>query len=206
MQQPAQRLKFPFFQTPLDLAHAYWLRLLKPGNRVIDATCGNGHDTLFLANLVLNSDSKGSVIALDKQQLALDKTQALLKANLSENFLSSIFLYAQCHSSFPLHLEKESISLIVYNLGYLPGGDKNLTTISPTTLQSLEAAISLIVPGGAISITCYPGHDAGKPEEEAVLKFTASLDPKKWSCCHHQWVNRQKGPSLILIQKGFSLP
>lgn len=200
-----KRLKFPLFQTPLDLAHDHWKVLLKPGDCVVDATSGNGHDTLFLANIVLNpqtADNPGTVVAIDNQQLALNNSQKLLKDHLSDFQMEHVFFYNQCHSSFPSILQKESVTLFVYNLGYLPGGNKNLTTAAPTTLQSLKSAVSLIAPGGAISITCYPGHEAGKPEEEIVLNFAVSLDPLTWSCCHHRWVNRRNAPSLFLIQRG----
>lgn len=96
------------------------------------------------------------------------------------------------------------MALIVYNLGYLPGGDKTITTESSTTLESLQAAFPLIMPGGAISIACYPGHPSGKTEEENVMTFASSLDPQVWSCCHHRWLNRRNAPSLILIQRQFT--
>lgn len=204
MTKNKQRSQFQLFQTPLDLTQAYWKQLLKLGDFVIDATCGNGHDTLYLASLVLDVSRKGCVVALDTQKQAIENTRIHLKSNFSED-LEGIEFYHQCHSSFPPHLGKESIALIVYNLGYLPGGDKKHTTFSSTTLLSLMAAMPLISPGGAISITCYPGHEAGKPEEEIALDFAASLDPAKWSSCHHRWLNRKNGPSLILIQKSSDL-
>lgn len=194
-------MQFQLFQTPIDLAHAYWQQLLKPGDRVIDATCGNGHDTLFLSRLILKQDSNSGVIALDKQECAVENTRKLLCENLPEEHLKRISFYTQCHSSFPPDLNRESIALLVYNLGYLPGGDKNLTTESPTTIKSLAAALPLIAPGGAISITCYPGHEAGKSEEEALLNFVVALDPKQWSCCFHRWINRRNSPSLLFIQR-----
>ncbi|HEV8052136.1 MAG TPA: class I SAM-dependent methyltransferase [Parachlamydiaceae bacterium] len=202
-----KRQQFLLFQTPLDLAHAYWQKLLKPGDCVIDATCGNGHDTLFLSGIVLDMDNsaaekKGYVIAIDTQEQAIENTRNLLNQNLPKNLLDRISLHQQCHSSFPPSLRDESVNLVVYNLGYLPGGDKALTTVCPTTIKSLKAATPLIAPGGAICITCYPGHAAGVPEEEMALEFAASLDPHHWSSCHHRWVNRRNAPSLILIQRG----
>lgn len=174
-----------------------------PGNCVIDATCGNGRDLLTLAKMVLDGNVEGSLIAIDSQQQALDKAKELLETQISSEWLSCISFYHQCHSSFPNHIGKESVSLVVYNLGYLPGGNKNLTTVSETTIQSLKAALPLIMPGGAISVTCYPGHEAGKLEEEQVLEFAAALDPQQWSCCHHRWTNRRNAPSLLLIQRCF---
>lgn len=186
---------FQLFQTPLDLAHTYWQQFLNPGDRVIDATCGNGHDSLFLARLHC------SVIALDKQEQAIESTKKLLNEHLHKEHLKNVLFYTQCHSSFPSDLEWGSVALLVYNLGYLPGGDKKLTTESLITIKSLEAGMLLIKPGGAVSITCYPGHEAGKFEEEALLDFTASLDPKQWSCCFHRWINRRNGPSFLFIQR-----
>jgi Putative rRNA methylase len=194
-------MQFQLFQTPIDLAHAYWQQLLKPGDRVIDATCGNGHDTLFLAKLILDKENIGGIIVLDKQECAIANTKKLLGENLPEEFLKQVSFHTQCHSSFPAHLHQGSIALLVYNLGYLPGGDRTLTTERPTTIESVSAGLPLIAPGGAISITCYPGHEEGKSEEEALLNFVVALDPKQWSCCFHRWVNRRNSPSLIFIQR-----
>jgi hypothetical protein len=195
------RKPFPLFQTPLDLAHTYWQRLLKPGDHVVDATCGNGHDTLFLVHLLSQFSPQGFVTALDTQLQAIENTRHILSTHISNDFLDHVSLHQQCHSVFPTYLEKGSVALIVYNLGYLPGGDKALTTSSSTTQSSLAAALSLIKPGGAISITCYPGHEAGKLEEDMVLNFAASLNPQEWSACHHVWLNRRQAPSLVLLQR-----
>lgn len=192
--------QFPLFQSHLDLAHHYWRTLIKPGDTVIDATCGNGCDSLVLALAALQSD-QGKLIAFDKQKEAINNTSQLLKKHLTLEQLSHIQLVHGCHSHFPSEIEKCSVKLIVYNLGYLPGGDKEVTTMRETTLSSIEHALELITPGGGISITCYPGHPAGFEEEEALSLYTASLNPFQWSICHHRWINRKKAPNLLLIQK-----
>lgn len=196
------RRDFSLFQSHLDLAHNYWTKLVRPGNWVIDATCGNGHDTLFLAQLALSSHSPGLVIAMDKQLPAIENTRQRLSSTLPSSLLPQVQLLHQCHSTFPT-LPSQSISLIVYNLGYLPKGDKAFTTMTETTGASVRAALDLISPGGAISISCYPGHTEGKVEEDWLLQFGANLDPREWSCCHHRWLNRQSAPSLLLIQRLF---
>ena len=76
-----------------------------------------------------------------------------------------------------------------------------MTTTADTTLKSIKKAQNFIQDGGLISITCYPGHTAGMEEEEEIIQYTSSLDPKTWSCCHHRWTNRRNAPSLLLIQK-----
>lgn len=189
---------FPLFSSHLDLAHHYWRRLLSPGDTAIDATCGNGHDTLAIAKL-LEGDGENEIrlIAIDIQEKAIEATKSLLSQQLKRNIR---FIHGS-HAKFPDDIEPQSVALIIYNLGYLPGGDKTKTTLTSSTLESLGNALPLIKAGGAISITCYPGHEEGKAEEEKVLAFASALDPRIWSCCHHRWLNRRDAPSLLLIQK-----
>lgn len=194
------RSNFALFQSHLDLAHSYWKKIIRPGDIVIDATCGNGQDTLILCQLALSSP-EGCVHAIDIQHKAIQKTQEFLTIHLSDCQLRQIHYHHSCHSVFPGSIAAASVSLIAYNLGYLPGTDKNLTTMTETTLQSLTAAFSLIKPGGVISLTCYPGHREGFLEQEAIVNFVSDLSPTDWSCCHHVWLNRKRPPSLLLLQK-----
>lgn len=193
--------KYPLFQSHLDLAHHYWEQLVKPGDSVIDATCGNGKDTLFLAKLTLQNSMEGIVYAHDIQTEAIKSAQHYLATNLSTQQMANIQFVLGCHSQFSSEVLPGTIKLIVYNLGYLPGGDKSKTTFHDTTLKSLQRATELIISGGAISITCYPGHQEGAVEEEEVLAFASKLPGKIWNCCHHRWINREKSPSLLLLQK-----
>lgn len=191
---------FPIFQSHLDLAHAYWSQLVQIGDTVIDATCGNGFDTLKLCLLSLSPD-RGKVYALDNQLPAITSTRNTLATHLSSEILRRVEFHHCCHSHFPYSIPPQSIKLIVYNLGYLPGGNKLHTTLAETTRQSLSQAQDLLQPGGMISMTCYPGHAEGTKEQEAILDYLSNLSPQKWSCCHHRWCNRRQAPSLILIQK-----
>ena len=152
----------------LFLAHAYWKEHLQPGDIAIDATCGNGHDTLMLAQILL-PDPASLLFALDLQQNAIDQTFSLLKRSIPLSHFTRVSLEQRCHCAIdrlPLPIPPR---LIVYNLGYLPGGDKTITTQTATTLQSLQKAIHLLAPGGAISVTCYPGHPEGEKEEKAII-------------------------------------
>lgn len=197
------RNSFPLFQSHLDLAHLYWKNIIYPGDCVLDATCGNGHDTLVLARLLLNScstDLTSTLHAIDVQQGALDATRSLLNSALPSSAMIHLKFHHRCHSLLPEEIPPDSLRLIVYNLGYLPGGNKQQTTSTTTTLNSLRAALLLLKKGGCISVTAYPGHPEGKNEEEKLLQFCATLPPQEWSACHHRFCNRKDSPSLFLIQ------
>ncbi len=164
----------------IHLAHSYWEKVVSPGDLVIDATCGNGHDTFFLSQL------GAKVVAYDIQEAALEATRQKVPDALYR---------LQSHEQF----EESAATLIVYNLGYLPGGDKTLTTERKSTLQSVQNALQIAQK--AISITCYPGHPEGAKEEMLLVEFVETLDPREWNVCYHRWPNRNKAPSLIWISR-----
>lgn len=190
------RTQFPAFSSHLDLAHGLWAKVVSPGDILIDATCGNGHDTCFLVQLKAQK-----VYSIDIQSKALAEAERMAKEYLSEPEQAAIQWILGSHEVFPAEISPASVKLIVYNLGYLPGGDKSLVTRTETTLKSLQKAQDLIMQGGCISITCYPGHAEGACEEKVLLDYASALNPKEWSCCHHRWLNRQHAPSLLFIQR-----
>ncbi len=173
----------------LKAAKSYWKELLQSTDLAIDATCGNGHDTLFLSELC-------QVVGMDIQIQALKNTEALLAKHQKQAFLH-LLSHAQI-DTLPLPYAPR---LIIYNLGYLPKGDKSITTQAGTTIESLQKSLALLTEGGALSITCYPGHEEGLHEEKAVEQWAAELPPDKWSVCQHKWLNRPRSPSLIWIVK-----
>lgn len=184
----------------LQLAHAYWKEHLHPGDVAIDATCGNGYDTAVLAKILL-PHSNSLIIGLDVQQEAIDQTSERLKKSFPEPDLSRVMLYRRCHADIaPLPLPVPP-HLIVYNLGYLPGGNKTITTKRETTLQSLKSAVDLLAKDGALSITCYPGHEEGAREEAAILEWAKELPMNYWQVSHHRWINREAAPSLLWLVK-----
>ncbi|WP_411825858.1 class I SAM-dependent methyltransferase [Luteolibacter sp. AS25] len=154
---------------PTQLLHHFLETSVQAGETVIDATCGNGHDTLFLARLV---GSSGNVIATDVQQQAIDSTRMRLEQELGFNNCSTHLL---CHSRLREIAEPDSISAIVFNLGYLPGAAHELTTTPEKTVKALEAAVTLLRPGGSIGVVCYTGHPGGGDEAEVVEKFFNDL-------------------------------
>lgn len=187
------------FSYHLDLAKNYWKNFLQDEDIIIDATCGNGHDSLFLAQKFLKNE-KGLLFCFDIQESAINNTLSLLQENLSKEILKRIVLYNYSHEDLNKYI-KQDVNLIVYNLGYLPKGDKSITTQTNTTLNSIKSALSLLGKRGAICIMCYPGHEEGQKEEKAILEFTKTLDPKSYNLCYHSWVNRKFSPTLFWIEK-----
>lgn len=165
----------------IEVARSLWLQHVKPKARVIDATVGNGHDTLFLAHLL---NGEGELIGYEIQDQALQNTEMRL-ASLSKNLRQVIRLKRQSH----VHFDEKNVDLIVYNLGYLPGGDKSLTTQSATTLKSIQHALEIISEKGAISITFYPGHPEGEVEKNTTLQYLKVLPIDKWRISHFRWLN-----------------
>lgn len=175
----------------LDLAHKYWKEHLRPGDIAIDATCGNGHDAAILAEIL----RQGKLFCYDIQKEAILKTKKRLGEILSER----VSFFQKCHSDLSDILEP--VRLIVYNLGYLPLSDKKMTTQTASTLLSVEKGLSLLQPEGAISIMCYPGHEEGRREEEALILWLQRLPSSSFRICYHEWINRALSPTLLWIQK-----
>lgn len=184
----------------LKLAKSLWNSHLEPGDIAIDATCGNGHDTLELCELLL-SDPTSAVFAFDIQPQAILSTEKLLKQKLSSDHLQRVLLHRRTHLEINTIYFPYSPRLIVYNLGYLPGGDKSVTTKTEITLQSIKMSLELLADDGAISITCYPGHLEGAQEEKELLAFIETLPPQKWHVDHHLWTDHPNAPSFFWINK-----
>lgn len=157
----------------VDMVKERLLSLLREGDAVIDATVGNGHDTLFLAQAVGDS---GTVYGLDIQQQALDTTYERLR---DAGVAQRASLYHAGHEAMAVILPaslRGRVRAVTFNLGYLPGGDKGRTTGVTTTLAALEQARELLAPGGVISVLAYTGHPGGREEAEAVKQWARLLD------------------------------
>jgi tRNA A58 N-methylase Trm61 len=162
---------------------------------VIDATCGNGHDTLLLAELAGRS---GRVWAFDIQEAALTATRHRLRQAGIED---RVTLLQKGHETIREYV-RERVSAVVFNLGYLPAGDRSIVTRPETTVEALEQALELLAVGGVVTVTVYPGHDGGLNECRMIDTWAAGLDAKKF----HTWRMGQtnvpaEAPYLIAIQK-----
>lgn len=179
----------------LSVSKHLWRDVVKPGDVVVDATCGNGHDSCFLADLCLQPD-QGTLHCIDIQQTAIESARRRLAGHLDASRLSRVQFHHQSHETFPSTVLPGTASLIVYNLGYLPGSDKGLITKTASTLTSLERALELIQEGGMLSVTAYPGHAGGDEETEDVMKMLSALCPETWRVYSQKSLNRPLAPVL----------
>ena len=169
---------------------------VKPGDFCIDATMGNGNDTLLLSRLCGES---GQVLAFDIQEQALNHTrERLQKAAAPENYT----LLLESHSHMSQYARPETVSCIVFNLGYLPGGDHSKATRSNTSITAMEQGLFLLKKGGLLSLCIYSGGDSGFQERDDVLTWLKQLDPHKYLVIRSDYYNRPNNPPIpVLIIK-----
>ena len=165
------------YQPLTVLAQAFIAPALSPGGYAVDATVGNGHDSLFLARSI---GPEGHLFGFDVQASAIDLTfRRLRQVELD----AGVSLFHEGHERLAERLAGEyggRIQAIMFNLGYLPGGDKGVTTRSETTLAALQACEALLMPGGRLTILAYTGHPGGEREAETVELWLNGLDPAQW--------------------------
>ncbi|NLI12389.1 class I SAM-dependent methyltransferase [Pelotomaculum propionicicum] len=177
------------------LAQFFVAEAVNNGGTAVDATAGNGNDTLFLARLV---GEGGKVYAFDTQAKALQITQELLKNN---GCMERVELLQAGHEKMR-KLVPGPVDAVMFNLGYLPGGDHSIVTQPLTTLKALGAALELLRTGGRIGLVIYTGHPGGREEAETVEKFISSLNADIFKVIKISFVNRAaNAPVVIVIEK-----
>ena len=178
----------------LQLQKQFILNHLGEGDVAVDFTMGNGHDTEFLSKTV---GKEGHVYAFDVQQQAVDSTAAnLKKAGCPENYT----LILDSHHKVKEYVQGP-IRAGMFNLGYLPGSDKSVTTMRVTTMPAIEAAIDLLDHGGVLLVAVYPGHAEGDAEGKMVLDYFATLDRHVICCTLIRILNSPASPFFIVIEK-----
>lgn len=182
------------FSNIIRLSHAVFQQVVEPGDVVVDATGGNGKDSLFLARLL---QGRGRLVVYDIQQEALDRARNLFEKELSSQERMIITMKHCSHE----YLQEEGAKLFHYNLGYLPCGDKQITTCKTSTIASLQKALQLVARSGVVSVVCYPGHEEGARELLCVEQLAVNLDPSNWDVCTHYSVNRKNAPRLFLFRR-----
>ncbi|CAH1190100.1 hypothetical protein PAECIP111893_00175 [Paenibacillus plantiphilus] len=257
------------FLSVLSMAHKLIVERVSPGDTVVDATCGNGVDTRFLAELV---GARGTVYAFDIQAQALQRTSERLAPLAAAGKLPLLHLVQDSHAAMAAYvamppqgvmaamvappaasgsrlmgprlvgpagaeaarlaesLAAESLSwaaagdvaaangsraeyaaaqhsskaaAVMFNLGYLPGADADPAVITKTdsTLAALDAALTLLRPGGIITIVVYPGHVGGELEAASVENWASALPQLTAQAVLYRMAQKPDSPYLIAVEK-----
>lgn len=179
----------------LPFARQLLTNVVNNGDAVIDGTAGNGHDTLFLAQLV---GASGRVYAFDIQEKAISNTKERLKEN---NAFSQVTLFQTGHEEAKqLIPEKENgkISAAIFNLGYLPGGNKKIVTKPITTLQAITTIFSMLKKGGLIVLVIYHGHEEGIQEKNEIMDYACNMEQTEAHVLTYQFINQKNNPPFII--------
>ncbi|WP_152050583.1 class I SAM-dependent methyltransferase [Tautonia marina] len=182
----------------VELAQLLVARTLSEGDFAIDATVGKGHDTLWLAQQV---GSTGRVLGLDLQMVALTTTRRrLIEANLSNRVILAQARHEDLKTLLSARDPLARPKVMMFNLGYLPGGDHSIATRPESTLCALEAAVTQVIPGGLVSVVVYPGHPLGREESRQILDWASSsrTPPMKLLRCDLPWTH-QPSPWLLAL-------
>ena len=175
---------------PLEMAHDFLAQVITQEDIVVDATMGNGHDTLFLAKLAKQ------VYAFDIQEQALEKTSQ----RLQEAGLTNAELILQGHETVDQFVTE--VKAAIFNLGYLPSADKSIITQPQTTIEALDKLCHMLVKGGRIAIMIYYGHEGGDIERDAVMDFVSHLPQEEYTAAIYRTLNQINNPPfLVMIEK-----
>lgn len=174
----------------LGIAHKFMRERLKPGDFAVDATAGRGGDTLFLCETVLPG---GRVVAFDIQEAAVRQT----RDRIAGHGITGAEVILDSHCEMGRYIPQETAHGMMFNFGWLPGGDHNIFTRPETSVRAVELGLSLLRSGGAMSLCIYYGRENGFAERDALLCLLRGLDPQKYTVLLTEFCNRPNNPPLF---------
>ncbi len=182
-------------QTTTEFAMFIVSGYISPGDVLVDATCGNGHDTLKLLK-----HEPSALYAFDIQQQAIDSTENLLISNGFAGRLAdgTVKLIRDSHENMDSYIAAP-VKAVVFNLGYLPGGTKSVVTESGSTAAAVRKALNLLQKDGIVCITMYSGHSGGSEEKAALLSMAGELDSGIYHTAYISITNQKNHPPEILL-------
>ncbi len=175
----------------VSLSKLFIDKVVKTGFVCVDATTGNGNDTLFLSELV---GENGFVYGFDVQEVAVLNTIEKLE---SEGNYNNFKIITDGHENIKKYV-KDNVDFIVFNLGYLPRADKNIKTNIKTTLPAIKEAMDVLKQFGILWIVLYPGHEDGMHESNALEEFFEGINQKEFSVMKMQFINQVNNPPYVL--------
>mgnify|MGYP003296089022 CR=1 FL=1 len=175
-----------------EIAKSFFKDKVPENGIAVDFTMGNGYDTVFLSELVPD----GLVFAFDIQEEAIKSTQK----RLEENRVVNVMLIRDSHSEAKSYITSP-INAGMFNLGYLPGGNKSVHTMTESTLTAVRDALDMLAPGGVLTVSVYPGHDEGFREGEELTKMLSDIDRHEYSVLQCKMLNSPVSPFIIAIER-----
>lgn len=182
-------------QKNIPFVHSVLKEIIHPGDTVLDATCGNGNDTLMLAKACGNS---GHVYAFDIQAQAINSTKALLNKYSIHHVTYIHDSHAHIDQYIPVTMNGK-ITAAIFNLGYLPRGDKTIITTPASTIAAIKKLLQFIRLGGRIALVIYHGHPGGQEEKNEVLSFVTSLSQAHYEVVQYAFLNHKNSPPFVII-------
>lgn len=177
---------FKYVSAVSILSHNIIKEYVKNKNVAIDATLGNGYDCDFLSSCFKK------VYAFEIQKEACEKY-------IDKN--NNVIIINESHHKIDKFINEE-VDCVCYNLGYLPGGNKEITTLAETSLKSIQLSLNLLSKNGIISIAIYRGHNEGMEEKNCIIKYLKTLPKNSFGVMIHECINRsEKSPLLIIVEK-----
>ncbi|MGE7762664.1 class I SAM-dependent methyltransferase [Peribacillus sp. NPDC097895] len=179
----------------LPFARILLEKAVQPGDITVDGTMGNGFDTAFLAGL---TGKNGHVYSFDIQKEAIQVTGAKLK---DENSHEHCTLIHDGHEQMSKYIKKEHFGKItgaIFNLGYLPGGDKSIITQANTTISAIEQLFEMLAPEGIIILVIYHGHPGGSAERDALMDYVQDFPQQKAHILKYGFINQANNPPFIV--------
>ncbi len=176
----------------LSIAHRFIKEHARPGDFWIDGTAGRGHDTAFLCELV---GEGGRVLSFDIQQEAIESTRSLL----TERGFHWTEVVLDSHSNMDRYADEAQVDGIVFNFGYLPGGDHSICTQAKTSIEAIKKGLVLLRPGGVMSLCIYYGGDSGFDEKNALMEYLKTVDSKRYTVLITDFYNRPNCPPIAVF-------
>lgn len=176
-----------------EWVHHFIREQVKPGDFCIDATMGNGNDTVLLSRL---AGENGHVLAFDIQEQALQNTTERLKA---ENCADNYRLIMRSHEYMGEYADEGSVSCITFNFGYLPGGNHNLATHADSSIRAIAGGLKLLKKQGLMTLCIYSGGDSGFFEKDAILQYVRELDTRNYLVIQSEYANRPHNPPIPVL-------
>lgn len=183
-------MEFRLFKNAVEISRYLMENIVKKGSTAVDATVGNGNDVLVLADLVGNS---GKIYGFDIQYDAIKNAERKLKKN---NLNMRVKLINDGHENMSKYIV-DYVDFVIFNLGYLPGGDHNIITSPYTTIKALELSLSLLKKGGHVILTSYYGHPGGYEEKVAIENFLYQLNQKMFNVIKFNFINQANNPPIL---------